>query len=92
MKHKFYYILFFLSLISVSSWGQKAITVEDAIAIALKNNYNILLARNDADIDRINNTPGNAGMLPNIAANGSTNYTNNSMRTKQANDSIVNRS
>lgn len=92
MKRKFYYILFVLSIISWTSWGQKTITVEDAIAIALKNNYNILLARNDAEIDRINNTPGNAGMLPNIAANGSAGYSNNSIRIKQSNDSIINRS
>jgi outer membrane protein TolC len=40
--------------------------VEDAVGIALKNNYDILVARTSADIGNTNNTPGNAGMLPDI--------------------------
>lgn len=57
--------------------AQQLLTIDDAISRALKNNYNILVARNNADIARINNTSGNAGMLPNIAINGSGSYQRN---------------
>ena len=83
MKLKIYYFLFFINIIIVTSVAQKPITVDDAIAIALKNNYDILVARNDADIDKINNTAGNAGMLPSIALNGSDNYSNYNSRVEQ---------
>ena len=43
--------------------AQRLITSDDAIAIAMKNNFDILIARNDADIAIINNTFGNAGSL-----------------------------
>jgi outer membrane protein len=60
--------------------GQKTMSIEDAIQTALKNNYDILVARNDADIDKVNNTPGNAGMLPDIKVNGSGLYEINNVR------------
>jgi outer membrane protein len=69
-------ILFTLSLFMACfiANAQKILTVEDAVNIALKNNFDILVARNDADIARTNNTPGNAGMLPALRMTGSGNY------------------
>ncbi len=63
-------------------FAQKLITVDNAIAIALKNSYDILISRNDADIAKMNNTPGNAGMLPTVAINGSDNYAIENSYTK----------
>ena len=63
----------FIIFFSVSK-AQQVLTPEEAVSIALKNNYDILVSRNDAKIDSVNNTPGNAGMLPNIAVTGSDNY------------------
>ena len=54
--------------------AQPLLTADDAVSIALKNNYDILVAHNDAEIAKVNNTPGNAGMLPTIAATGSDNW------------------
>lgn len=54
--------------------AQKILTVEEAVQTALKNNFDILVARNDADIAKINNTAGNAGMLPKVQLDGSGNY------------------
>ena len=59
---------------SISSLAQNIFTAEEAVSIALKNNYDILVAQNSASIDSINNTPGNAGMLPNMAITGSNSY------------------
>ena len=62
-----------VSLIPVT-YGQKAIMAQDAVSIALKYNYDILISRNSSSSDSVNNTPGNAGMLPTVAINGSGNY------------------
>ena len=57
-----------------STYAQKLITEQDAVGIALKYNYDILIARNNASGDSVNNTAGNAGMLPTIDINGSESY------------------
>jgi outer membrane protein TolC len=62
-----------VTLIPVT-YCQKPITAQDAVSIALKYNYDILIARNSSSSDSVNNTPGNAGMLPTIAINGSESY------------------
>jgi len=67
------FILIFLSVFSAAK-AQKLVTVDDAVQIALKNNFDILVARNNADIDKVNNTRGNAGMLPTLQVNGSGTY------------------
>jgi outer membrane protein len=54
-----------------ASYAQDILSAEDAVRLALKYNYDILVALNYSRIDSINNTPGNAGMLPNIAITGS---------------------
>jgi outer membrane protein len=71
-----------LIFFSISSLAQNILTAEEAVSIALKNNYDILLAQNSASIDSVNNTPGNAGMLPNIAITGSNSYSRGN-NTKQ---------
>ena len=64
-------IILFFVLTIVSVHAQNVLTVDDAVNIALKNNYDIQVARNNADISKINNTPGNAGMLPTVQITGS---------------------
>jgi len=78
--------LLILLLISISwtAQAQQLLTIDDAIAKALKNNYNILVARTSADIDKLNNTMGNAGMLPNVSVNGSGAYQQNDVTLKTA--------
>lgn len=49
---------------SLLSPAQKILTADSAAAIALKNSYDIRIARTSADISKRNNTAGNAGMLP----------------------------
>lgn len=48
--------------------AQELLTVEDAIKIALENNYEIRIASNDLKIDRQNVSLANAGMLPRVDA------------------------
>jgi len=70
-------VLFFLLILFTTAEAQKALTIEDVVNIALKNNYNILVAHNDAEIAKVNNTLGNAGMLPTVQINGGGGYANN---------------
>ncbi|WP_333876101.1 TolC family protein [Flavobacterium sp.] len=48
--------------------AQELLKLEDAVKIALENNYDIKLAKNELKMDELNNSVGNAGMLPTINA------------------------
>lgn len=62
-------LLFVFALCPLQSlWAQPLLTLEEAVNLALENNFRIRIARNDARIDETNNTIGNAGMLPSVAA------------------------
>lgn len=71
-----------LVLFNVTSSAQELLTADDAVSIALKNSYDILVATNNAEIARINNTSGNAGMLPEVAVTSSDNYSVNNVDQK----------
>jgi len=60
-------------IIGFSAQAQELLTLEDAIKIALENNYDIKIADNNSKIDATNNSLANAGMLPSLNAN----FTNN---------------
>jgi outer membrane protein TolC len=49
----------------------KALTLEDAISIALESNHNIKIANRTTEIASNNATLGNAGLLPTVSASGS---------------------
>jgi outer membrane protein TolC len=71
-----------LVLSTSMSNAQKKLTIEDAISIAMKNNFDILVAENEAGIAKANNTPGNAGMLPTVAVTGSGTIEQNNVHQK----------
>jgi len=73
MKNLKTYMLFVLVCLTSFSVAQK-LTINDAIGIALKNNFDIRVAKNDAAISKANNTAGNAGMLPTVGISGSGSY------------------
>ena len=57
-------MLFFI----IKGNAQEVLTLENAVKIALENNYDIRIAKNDLKIDQNNVSAGNAGMLPKVAA------------------------
>jgi len=75
-------LIAFMLVSSVSA--QNILLLDDAVNTALKYNFDIQVSRNDAEIARINNTPGNAGMLPTIGLTGTGNYENNRVRQKSS--------
>ncbi len=68
-------------IIGFSAQAQELLSLEDAVKIALENNYDIKIAENNSKIDATNNNLANAGMLPSLNAN----FTNNNSQidTKQ---------
>jgi outer membrane protein len=66
-------VFLFVTILFISfgaSRAQQFLTPDSAVRLALKNNYDIRMGRTSADIDRVNNTAGNAGMLPNVGVTG----------------------
>ncbi|MEQ8218098.1 MAG: TolC family protein [Arenibacter sp.] len=62
-------ILFvFFSLINPIN-AQDILRVEEAVQIALENNYQIKIAANELQIDEVSVSVGNAGMLPQVGLN-----------------------
>lgn len=75
------YTTLFLIFVGFSSQAQELLTLEDAVKIALENNYDIKIAKNNSKIDETNNNLANAGMLPALNANFVNN--NSQLDTKQ---------
>lgn len=73
--------VFCLLFISRALVAQEKLTLQQAIEMALKNNYDINIEKNNAIIAANSNTLGNAGMLPKVDLQASTNLANNA--TKQ---------
>jgi len=74
-------VLFFFA----SPWviAQDLLTVEEAVKIALENNYQIRIASNLLEIDKTGVNIGNAGMLPVVGATlNSNNSIQNSSQTR----------
>lgn len=63
------YIAILLFGFAPKMMSQEVLSLEDAVKIALENNYEIRISKNDLSIDKTNVTVGNAGMLPKLAAN-----------------------
>lgn len=70
-------LIYLCLLISISISAQSVMTIEDAIQIALENNYQVQIARNNERISANQNTAGNAGFLPTASIFGNVNYSSN---------------
>ncbi len=66
IKYKRAVFLWMIFLFSTSIQAQQKLSLDDALKMALQNNFSIQIAKNDAEITKINNYAGAAGMLPNV--------------------------
>ena len=64
------YILLVLLIITGTSIAQEQLSLNEAIGIALKRNFNVQLAQNDVEIARASNSWAAAGKLPTASLNG----------------------
>ena len=76
--HHFFLFLFLFT--ALSSYAQRILTVEEAVAGALQKNYDIILSRNDSTIAAIDYSYRNALFIPRLNANVGTLWNNNSQK------------
>lgn len=79
MKVKLLLLIYVLAV--TVSFPQQLLTVDDAVGIALKNNFSITIAGRQKEISDNNAAPGNAGFLPTLSASGT--YTKSVNNTRQ---------
>ena len=85
---KKYIILLHIALfVTVNTFCQRIISLQNAIDTALKNNYDIQIAKNSLEISKTNNTFGNAGGLPYVNGNVGDIYSNNITRQRLSGES-----
>ncbi len=78
------YLVILLLVIVPKTKAQQVLTLEEAVKIALENNFDIRIASNNQKMDEANATAGNAGMLPKLTANiADNNSIQNSSQTRQ---------
>jgi len=65
-------------------------TPEDAVALALGANFDIRISQANADIAQLNNTKGNAGMLPSVNFVANDNFTLSAFQQKLSNGNEFN--
>ncbi|MDA3615380.1 TolC family protein [Polluticaenibacter yanchengensis] len=73
---RIFYILFGIIFINAVTYAQNnpaVLSLDEAISIALANNFDIQIAKNNQTIAEIENNKGNAGLLP--TARATTGYT-----------------
>lgn len=76
---KYFIIIIFIAL-SSTLFGQRLLTVEEAVATALNNNYDIQLARNDSLSAAIDYAYRNLVFFPSLNANAATTWNNNNQK------------
>jgi len=83
-------LLLFCAVVSLPIFAQTplqaVLSPDEAVRIALENNYDIRLVRADGDIARLNNTKANAGMLPTVNFVLNETFTLSSFQQQLAND------
>ena len=86
-------LIIFIALFgfSQSAYSQNVLTAQDAVKIALENNYSIKIAENQKNISDNNTTIGNAGFLPNLDASASYNRSSNDTKQNYSNGTVVDR-
>lgn len=69
-------------LMASAAWNQSLLTIEEAIATAIENNFEIRLAKNDSAAAALNYQYRNAALLPRLNANAGLTLNNNDQYQK----------
>jgi len=83
-------ILSFILSISIAGQllAQDMLVKTDAVEIALENNYNIKIARNNVELASNNASVFNSGYLPSLQGNAGLNYSSGSSRAEMQDGSV----
>lgn len=87
--NKQFALLLLICFISTVGKAQSILTVEQAVDLALKNNFDIQLSKNEMQQTANNNSLGNAGMLPTLTLNASGSTANNATKQEFSNGLVV---
>ncbi len=82
------FCIFFLAPFCLSA--QSFLSAEEAVQIGLKNNFDVLIAHNQAEANSLMNTFGEAGMLPTLALNATAGANQNNIQQKYSNGNEIN--
>ncbi len=88
MKNCFKISLLLSLVFYLPAAAQKMLTAEEAIAAALKNNYDIQLLKNDSTAFALDNAYAKAAFLPRVNANTGVVFNTNNQKQKLADGSI----
>lgn len=77
----------FCLLAFTRAFSQPMLTVEEAVAAAIQNNYDIQLLRNDSTLAALNNSYALAALLPRVNGNSGIIFNNNNTRQRLADGS-----
>jgi outer membrane protein len=86
MKTQFLYILLFFSLLANA---QSPLNLSSAIDTALRNNFDIMIARNTTEISKINNSYGVAGGMPSVNATATNSNSLYNLNQKLNNGTVI---
>lgn len=79
-------LFFILCSITLHSGAQRLLTLEEAIATSLKQNFDIQLSKNDSAVAALNYSYRNAVFLPRLNANVGTTWNNNKQTQEFSNN------
>ena len=81
-KIKYFAVLFFaaFAITSFTSSAQRMLTLEEAIATTLQNNYDIQLSKNDSMVAALDYSYRNAAFMPTLNGNLGTTWNSNNQR------------
>ena len=87
MKRPYYIILLMLCITAGNATAQQLLRIEEAVAAALQNNYDIRLLKNESAIAALNNSYAKAAFYPRLNATTTVLFNNNNQRQKLADGS-----
>ena len=86
------YLIYFALFLPLNILAQQAFNLKNAIDTALKNNFDIQIAKNNTEISKINNKFGVAGGLPSINASAGDNNSMYNLNQKLSTGQEINKS
>jgi outer membrane protein len=83
--------IFLVASMCGSVYAQEVLTLEQAVRIAIENNYDIRISSNNLQIDEKNVSPANAGMLPYVAGYFSSDNSIENTSQTQSDGTVINK-
>ncbi|MEM9001388.1 MAG: TolC family protein [Bacteroidota bacterium] len=84
-----YNLLFFISFFASTVVAQELLTMDKAIAIAIENNYDLRIAKNDIEIARVEASASNNNYLPTVSASGGVSYSDETQNVTFSDGSLT---